>query len=195
VVRKGSLDWPVLASDAALIAPPRASAKRLVVYIACHKHDGYDEDDVRAIIATYVSTCTESGLDPLLVVSQLLLECDHLTSASAKPPRLDPIGVGIGSSESGHRASKNQDHLPLFASWTEVARVHAGILLAYALRKGAENPTQRALIEEAAKWRLVPASLRGSAPTVDRLAAAWGAESGYAHRIRDIADTIMQPQW
>lgn len=195
MVRKGSLDWPVLISDAALIAPPRVSAKRLVMYIACHTHDGYDEDDVREIIATYVATCTESGLDPLLVVSQLLLECDHLNSASAKPTRLNPIGVGIGSSESGSRASKDQDLLPLFPSWTEVARVHAGILLAYALPKGAENPRQRGLIEQAAKWRPVPAALRGSAPTVDRLAAAWGAESDYARKIRDIADTIMQPQW
>jgi hypothetical protein len=195
VVRKGSLDWPVLASDAALISPPRVSTKRLVMYIACHKLDGYDEDDVRAISATYVATCTESGLDPLLVVSQLLLECDHLTSASAKPTQLNPIGVGIGSSESGRRASKNQDRLPLFASWTEVAHVHAGILLACALPKGAESPRQRALIEHAAKWRPVPAALRGSAPTVDRLAAAWGAESDYARKIRDIADTIMQPQW
>lgn len=154
-------------------------------YAVQGKHAPDAEDRVVAIITTYVATCEEAGLDPLLVVSQLLLETDNLTSASP-PLRLDPVGL---------RLSKNEEAERWFASWPEAARAHAGLLLAYALPAGSESTAQRGLLEEARRWRSVPHRLRGSAPTLDRLAGTWTADEGYPEKIRDIANMILQPQY
>jgi hypothetical protein len=75
------------------------------------------------------------------------------------------------------------------------ARTHAGLVLAYALEKGAENARQRTLVGEALRWRPDADRLRGAAPTLDGLADVWPADKDYPARIRDIADTILQPQW
>lgn len=157
-----------------------------MLYVVCGKRGAYGEDDVQAIITTYVVTCGEAGLDPLLVVSQLLLETDNLTAASAKLPRLDPVGV---------RLKKKPDAARWFSSWAEAARAHAGLLLAYALPKGAESTAQLALLEEALTSLPVPERLRGKAPTLERLADTWTTDKHYPERVRRIANTILEPQW
>lgn len=183
---KGTVEWPVLTLDAAFLSSPRVSAKTLVLFVVCGKRGLYSEDDVQRIIATHVATCAEAGLDPLLVVSQLLLETYNLTSASAQLPRLDPVGI---------RSSNKPNARPWFSSWAEAARAHAGLLLAYALPKGAESRTQFRLLEEALESRPLPARLRGSAPTIERLAGTWTADKHYPERILRIANTILEPQW
>jgi hypothetical protein len=183
---KGTDEWPVIPPDAALVTAPRASAKRLAMYVECGKRGAYEAGAIQQIVAIHVDTCQAAGLDPLLVVSQLVLETDNLTSEFARLPRLDPVGI-VPPRERGKGR--------WFASWAEAARAHAGLLLAYALPKGAETGLQRTLVEQAVRWRPVPGGLRGSAPTLDQLPGAWSAEQEYAERIRRIANTILEPQW
>lgn len=184
--RRGSAEWPVVPPDAALLSPPRASARRLARYAHSGSRGRYRESELEGIIATYAAVCKEAGLDPLLVVSQLLLETDNLTAASARPPRLDPVGI---------LAPKRAQAGPGFPSWEQAARAHAGLLLAYALPEGAGTDPQRRLLEQALRRRSVPRKLRGSAPTLDRLAGAWSADKGYPERIREIANEILTPQY
>lgn len=183
---KGSNEWPVIPPDAALVTAPRASAKRLAMYAECGKRGAYEPGAIQQIVGIHVDTCRAAGLDPLLVVSQLILETDNLTSDAARLPRLDPVGI-VPPRERGKGR--------WFSSWADAARAHVGLLLAYALPKGAENGLQRTLVEHALAWRAVPSALRASAPTLDRLPGAWDAEQEYAERIRRIANTILQPQW
>jgi hypothetical protein len=183
---KGTDEWPVIPPDAALVAAPRASAKRLAMFVECGKRGVYEPGAIGQIVAVHVETCQAAGLDPLLLVSQLILETDNLTSESAQLPRLDPVGI-----VSPRERSKGR----WLASWAEAARAHAGLLLAYALPKGAETSVQRTLVEQAAAWRPVPGGMRGAAPTLDRLSGTWNAENDYADRIRRIANTILEPQW
>jgi hypothetical protein len=46
----------VIAADAAFLTPPRVGAKRLVLFVVSRRHGPYVEDDVKGIVATYVST-------------------------------------------------------------------------------------------------------------------------------------------
>jgi hypothetical protein len=183
---RGSREWPVVEPDAALLSAPRASAKRLVLYIVCGKRGAYSEPDVQEIIETYSATCIRVGLDPLIAVSQLILESDNLTSPKAQRPQLDPFAIGGLMTRAGG--------IP-FGSWSEVARIHAGLLLAYALRPGAEETTQLAFLEEALALEPLLSKVRGTAPTLGRLAAAWTREASYANRLRAIANRILEPQW
>jgi hypothetical protein len=184
--RKGSDEWPVIPADAALVTAPRASAKRLAMYVECGERGAYEPGAIQQIVGMHVDTCGAAGLDPLLVVSQLILETDNLTSEAARLPRLDPVGIVPPRARVKGR---------WFSSWAEAARAHVGLLLAYAIPKGAETGPQRTLVEHAVAWRPVPSGLRGSAPTLDRLPSAWNTEQEYAERIRGIANTILEPQW
>jgi hypothetical protein len=123
-----------------LLAKSRATQKALESYMLARKHGRYSDDEVRAILASYTTTATEAGLDPLLVVSQMVLETGNLTSHWSQRPRRNPAGIGV-TGKPGAGVS--------FASWDDAVHAHVGRLLAYALPKGRENAAQRALIEEA----------------------------------------------
>ena len=136
-------------------------------------------------VEAYTAACDEAGLDPLLVVSQLLLETDNLTSVSTLLC-VDPARL---------RSAKQEEAGRWFSSWREVARAHAGLLLAYALPAGGESSAQLGLLEEALQWWPVPQKLRGSAPTLDGFGGVWAADKDYAERIRRIANSILEPQY
>ena len=184
--RRGSAEWPVVPRDAALLSPPRASARRMARYAHSGNRGRYRESELQRIIGTYAAACEAAGLDPLLAVSQVLLETDNLTAPSARLPHLDPVGI---------LAPKQGQAGPGFPSWEEAARAHAGLLLAYALPEGAGTGAQRRLLKEAIGRRPLTGKLRGSAPTLDRLGGAWSADKGYAGRIREIANEILTPQY
>src|SRR4051794_22366474 len=71
-------------------------------------------------------------------------------------------------------------------------RAHLGRLLAYALPASAGTAAQKALIAEALTWRPLPASKRGSAPTVKGLARSWATDPAYAAKIVNIANTMLK---
>lgn len=186
--RRGSAEWPIIPPDAPLLplpSSPRWSPKRMARYAVQGKRTANAEDSVVAILEKYVAACDEAGLDSLLVVSQLLLETDKLTSAS-RQLCLNPVDL---------RLTKPDETEPWFSSWPEAARAHAGLLLAYALPAGRGSPAQLRLLEGALEWRAVPQKLRGSAQTLERLAGTWTADQDYLDKVVDIADSITQPQY
>jgi hypothetical protein len=159
------------------------------MYVQSGERAKYDDDTQELIVGTYFATCDAIGVDPLLVVSQLIVETDNLTGSSAQRSRLDPVGIA---------AARSPDAWTGFRSWLQASRVHAGLVLAFALPKGAENDVQARLLDEALRWRTVPDNDRGSAPTLDRFARLWTAPQppkDYAERIRRIANTILEPQY
>jgi hypothetical protein len=156
------------------------------MYVESGKRGAYEPEVLELIIGVYVATCDAAELDPLLVVSQLILETDNLTAGHAfARPLLDPIGIA---------AAKDPGGTGGFRSWLEAARVHVGVLLGFALPSG-ETPVQRELLDDARRWQPLLDELRGSAPTLDLLPRAWNAPPDYAERIRAIANTILEPQY
>jgi len=164
-----------------LLAEPRATREELEAFMLAGEHGGYTDANVRGIVKRYVATATSVGLDPLLVVSQMVLETGNLTSFWSQVPRRNPAGIGV----TGEEGAGNT-----FSSWDKACRAHVGRLLAYALPKGAENAAQRALIKEALQVRPLPDDRRGRAPTLAGLAGSWAMDPKYAGKIVRIANQI-----
>jgi hypothetical protein len=164
-----------------LLAEPRATREELEAFMLARDHGGYTDANVRGIVKRYVSTATSVGLDPLLVVAQMVLETGNLTSFWSQVPRRNPAGIGV----TGEEGKGNT-----FSSWDKACRAHVGRLLAYALPEGAESPAQKALIKEALKVRDLPADRRGRAPALAGLAGSWAMDPKYAGKIVRIANEI-----
>ncbi|MGH3022100.1 MAG: hypothetical protein ACRDNI_00455 [Gaiellaceae bacterium] len=164
-----------------LLAAPRATREQLERHMLARDHGGYSDANVRGILKRYVSTAQAAGLDPLLVVSQMVLETGNLTSFWSQVPRRNPAGIGV-TGEPGAGIS--------FSSWEKAVRAHVGRLLAYALPKGSENAAQSELIAEALEVRPLPDDRRGIAPTLKGLAGTWAADKKYAGKIARVANEI-----
>ena len=164
-----------------LLRGPGAAQKPLADRILARDHGGYSAGEVREIVRTYVATAKEVGLDPLLVVSQMVLETGNLTSFWSQPPRRNPAGIGV-TGEPGKGLS--------FSSWDKAVRAHIGRLLAYAIPAGEETPAQRRLIDEALAARPLPSNRRGVAPKLSGLAGTWATDTKYAQTIARVANEL-----
>lgn len=167
-----------------LLRPPGAPQKLLADRILMRDHGGYSAAEVREIVKKYAATAKEAGLDPLLVVSQMVLETGNLSSFWSQPPRRNPAGIGV-TGEPGKGVS--------FSSWDKAVRAHVGRLLAYAIPDGKETPAQRKLIKEALAVRALPSERRGCAPTLNGLAGTWATDKKYAQKIARVANEMRQP--
>lgn len=172
-----------ITSTSLLIAPPRATAAQFASYISARRHGGYSAANIRTIAGLYDKTATAVGLDPLLVVAQMVLETGNLSSEWSQPPRRNPAGIGVTGAP-GKGVS--------FPSWSSAVRAHVGRLLAYSLPGGGETAAQRKLIDEALEWRPLPQRLRGSSPSLNKLAGAWAADRQYATKIARLANEIVK---
>jgi hypothetical protein len=162
-----------------LLGPARAPAEKARQYLLARSHGGYSGADVRAIVGFYYATAAAAGLDPLLVVAQMVEETGHLTSFWSQRPRRNMAGIGV-TGEPGAGVS--------FPSLEVAVRAHAGRLLAYALPSGAGNQAQNDLIEQALAFR--PQHLRGVAPTLQGLAGTYAADPQYAVKLASVANDI-----
>ena len=167
--------------DSALLAAPRAQLAQAQSYLLSRPHGVYSDDDARWIARLYFENATPVGLDPLIVVAQMVHETDFLSSFWSQPPRRNPAGIGV-TGEPGAGLS--------FPNWTAAVRAHVGRLLAYALPRNQGNQAQHALIAEALNWRPLPDRYRGIAPTLAGLTGNWGADPAYAPKVRDHANRI-----
>jgi flagellum-specific peptidoglycan hydrolase FlgJ len=152
-----------------------------VSHVLARPHGGYTDANVRTIIRHYDETARGVGIDPLLVVAQMVLETGNLTSHWSQPPRRNPAGIGV-TGEAGKGVS--------FPNWKAAVRAHVGRVLAYALPKGQGTAAQRELVKEALSWRPLPDSFRGVAPTPGALAGTWAADTKYAAKIVRIANEM-----
>lgn len=166
-----------------LLAAPRATRAQLERHMLARAHGDYTEANVRGILGRYMREAQAVGLDPLLVVSQMVLETGNLTSHWSQVPRRNPAGIGV-TGEPGAGIS--------FPSWKKAVRAHVGRLLAYAIPLGDEDAGQKKLIEEALEWRPLPNTHRGVAPTIKGLAGTWAADPKYAGKIVRIANEIRK---
>lgn len=168
--------------SARLLSGPGAAVTQAQSYVLSKPHGNYSDAEVREIVRLYFDTGLSVGLDPLLAVSQMVLETGNLTSFWSQPPRRNPAGIGV-TGVPGHGVS--------FPSWSAAVRAHVGRLLAYALRQGEGTNEQVQIIKEALKWRSLPSHLRGSAPALKDLARTWAADTDYAAKISRIANEIL----
>jgi len=168
-----------------LLGAARAPARRVTRHLLALEHGEYVDDDIRRVVALYYKTARTVGLDPLVVVAQMVLETGHLTSFWSQRPRRNMAGIGV-TGEPGVGLS--------FPTLPLAVRAHVGRLLAYAIPAGAESFGQRRLINEALAVRPLPSSLRGAAPTLKGLAGTWAADLDYAKKIAGVANRIRRDE-
>jgi hypothetical protein len=175
------VDTGSVTQDSPMRAAARAPADRVKGYLLAQPHGEYGDGDVRAIVDHYYKTASSVGLDPLLVVAQMVEETAHLTSFWSQRPRRNPAGIGV-TGEPGVGLS--------FPDWETAVRAHAGRLLAYALPSGSGNAAQLQLIAQALAFRPLPAANHGVAPTLKGLAGTWAADLQYAVKLAGVANDI-----
>jgi hypothetical protein len=176
----------------------------------------YTDADIALIVSFYWAFAVPVGLDPLLAVAQCIHETSDqghpISSWWARRPRRNPAGIGVtGASKT---TDPNDPHNwapdpPLhptvwraglsFPTWEVAVKTQVGRLLAYALPSGQGTDAQKDLITFALNERPLPASLRGTAPTLKPLGArhnptgnGWASPGDqYGERIAAIARAIV----
>jgi N-acetylmuramoyl-L-alanine amidase len=164
-----------------VLAEPSIEFDAAVAYLLARPHGKYSDAAVTRIVKLYFDTAAAVGVDPLLAISQMVVETGGLTSDWSRAPRRNPAGIGVTGAP-GVGLS--------FPTWKDAVRAHVGRLLAYALPKGAESDEQRALIAEALAWRPLPDDRRGCASSLAGLGGTWAMGKGYPQAISRIANEI-----
>jgi len=162
----------------------------------------YSLADVRFILGTYLDTAQAVGVDPLIAISQMILETDNLKSWWSQRPRRNPAGIGV-TGEKRHtvppederdqwaQTERGWERGLSFPTWEHAVRTNVGRLLAYALRDEETNESQQALIEEALSRRSLAENYRGQAKTLKGLNGTWAPVPDYADRIVRVANALL----
>lgn len=178
---KGKAESGALTPDSVLHAAPRAPAEPAKQYLLALPHGEYSDSDVQDIVDRYYATAATVGLDPLLVIAQMVEETGHLTSFWSQRPRRNFAGIGV-TGEPGAGLS--------FPDVKTAVRAHVGRLLAYSLPSGTGSQAQIQLITEALAFRSLPEDLRGVAPSLKGLSGNWASDPQYAVKLAHIANEI-----
>src|SRR5687767_15895550 len=83
-------------SDLTILAAPRATAEHCIRYLLARPHGEYSEHDItNVIVPAYFRVASSVGVDPALLVAQLIHETGGLTSWWSQRPRRNPAGIGV----------------------------------------------------------------------------------------------------
>lgn len=188
--------------NSSLLAPPSASAEQCARFLLSRAHGAYTEADIRtAIVPGYFSVCAGVGLDPVLLLAQMIHETGNLTSWWSQRPRRNPAGIGVTGRVSATRPTSGAWALRdgvwvegvSFASWSVAIPAHVGRLLAYVLRDDQATAAQQKLIDQALAVRPLPFELRGVAPQLQGLNGHWAVPGyTYADKLARIARALQE---
>src|SRR6266487_6172991 len=147
-----------------LTSAPRAAPEQCVRFMLARPHGEYKDNDIAsAIVPGYFTTCASVGVDPVILIAQMIHETGNLTSWWSGRPRRNPAGIGVtgrtqdGSPDTPPAGAWAWDDSMLrwregvsFPTWPEHSvPAHLGRLLAYVLRDDQANQSQRELIATA----------------------------------------------
>jgi hypothetical protein len=197
--------------DTPILVPPTGRPGQAIRAILAQPHGAYTDLDVDTIVRAYWAQCVHVGVDPVMVVAQLIHETGYLSAWWAQRPRRNPAGIGVtGRSVSREMYEAYPARYPdrawawgedgrrregcSFGSWAgESVPAHVGRLLAYALPAGQGTAAQQALIGVALGVRALPERHRGAAPTWRGLNGRWAVPGTvYSDRIAAVAAAIRR---
>lgn len=170
-----------------ILALPPISAASAAAVVAPHfpettdDPNAYTRYDIESIIDSFWRVCQPVGVNPLAALAQTIHETGEFTSFWSQRPQRNPAGIGVTGKSSqvkppntdGWKFNTQRNQWEVGVSFKDWHRhsipAQIGRLLAYALKVGEETPEQRDLITKALTYRNLPASARGSAPTLRQL--------------------------
>lgn len=193
--------------DSPIIGAPRATVEQAIAFVSSRNNGEYTDADVALIISAYYDQCTAVGVDPVLAIAQMCHETGCLREWWAGRPRRNPAGIGV----TGETDASPADQPPgagwawdgtqwrrglSFADWVrESIPAHVGRLLAYALPDDQLTPAQRQAIDVALRYRPLPTSYRGIAPTLRGLNGTWAVPGHtYADKLAEYANAICRTE-
>lgn len=188
--------------DTPILSTPSGAPEQAIRCIRVRPHGEYDTAAIARIVGAYWTVCAAAGVDPVMLVAQLIHETGNLTSWWSQRPRRNPAGIGVTGRTApaepargawawdGERWKEGCS----FLSWADHAiPAHVGRLLAYALPAGQGTIAQQALIAVALRARALPASYRGAAPTWRGLNGRWAVPGTvYSDRIAAVAAAMRR---
>lgn len=183
---------------------PRATPEQCVRFLLKRAHGEYTAYDIAQIIVpAYYELCARTGLDPVLLIAQMIHETGCLSEWWAARPRRNPAGIGVTGQERPEKPAWGvwqwdarvglwKEGLA-FPTWREHAiPAHVGRVLAYALTDDQATSEQRALIDTALAYRPLD-RYRGEAPTVRGFNGRWAVPGHtYADKLAEFANAICQ---
>ena len=205
---------PLLQASSPMIGAPllgsaSGSAEPAIAWLAARAT--YTSDDVVKIVSFYERLGEEVGIDWFLGLAQMAHETGSLSSWWSQRPRRNPAGIGVTGAWRAGLPDGTPGPAPgpawawseplgrwlegvSFPTWaSDAVPAHLGRLLAYALPAGQGDPAQQALIAKALGYRSLPASHRGSAPTILGLNGRWAVPgTQYGQRIMALAEAMRQ---
>jgi hypothetical protein len=193
---------------APLLGAATGSADQAIAWLSAR---AIYNNDITRIVNTYQSIGDQVGLDWFLAIAQMAHETGSLTSWWSQPPRRNLAGIGV----TGEWRPGLPDGTPgpapgpawawraelsrwlagvSFPTWgSDAVPAHLGRLLAYALPEGMGDLAQQSLIARALSYRSLPASHRGSAPTIVGLNGRWAVPgTEYGQRIMALAEAMRR---
>jgi hypothetical protein len=193
---------------APLLGPASGSAEQAIAWLSAH---AIDSNDITRIINDYQRIGELVGLDWFLAIAQMAHETGSLTSWWSQPPRRNLAGIGVTGAWRAGLPDGSPGPAPgpawawndrlgrwlegvSFPTWaSDAVPAHLGRLLAYALPADMGDLTQQSLIAQALGYRSLPASYRGSAPTILGLNGRWAVPgTDYGQRIMALAEAMRQ---
>jgi len=192
-----SADSPILSNNIL------GTAEQCSRFMMARAHGEYNATDIAgAIVPAYFAVCASVGMDPVMLLAQMIHETGCLTSWWSQRPRRNPAGIGVtgrtSPTQPASGAWAQRENVwaegVSFPSWKDDSiPAHAGRLLAYALRDDQANDTQRAMIQRAMSYRPLPAQFRGVAPTWRGLNGRWAVPgTTYSDKIAEIANAMLR---
>ncbi len=166
-----------------ILGTPKATRAQLRFTV--HKKSFYTQQEVDTFFDLYWKLATETGVDSIIPIAQMLHETADLTSFWCARPQRNPAGIGVNGvaqqrepnnkNNWAYNTQRNQwERGVSFPTWvSDAIPAHLGRLLQYAIIIGGETPEQRVLMYRSSATRPFPPRARGSAPQLREL--------GYAH--------------
>ncbi len=194
-----------ITGDASILAGvPSAAPQQCVRFMLARQHGEYTENDLaNVIVPAYFAASAMVGVDPVIMLAQLVHETGCLTSWWSQRPRRNPAGIGVTGQKRPEQPASGAWQFDeseglwregvAFPTWQDDSiPAHIGRMLAYALRDDQANPAQRELIARALTYRPLPASFRGAAPTLRGLAGRWAVPgTEYPNKLAQIASAMQ----
>lgn len=183
------------------LATPQIDAGKLTEYLVHkHKYINYTPDDVRLILGYYIKYGTQTGVDYVFAIAQMIHETGWLDSWWAARPHRNPAGIGVTGqtstvnprddvnwSKSGTIWKKGQS----FASWDISVQHHLARLLLYA-RKDEDMTIEQRIFSNICPDRARLDRIRGVAHEWIGFNGVWAVPGRtYAQTLAAIANSFV----
>ncbi|MBX0328684.1 glucosaminidase domain-containing protein [Oscillochloris sp. ZM17-4] len=165
-----------------IFGPATAGEEQVTLAILARPHTEYTDYDIAGVIVpTYFDYCLGVGINPVIVLAQMVWETGNLTSWWCGRPQRNPAGIGVNGRRQAETpadrtawAWKAEYRLWLagvsFDTWKDDAiPAHIGRLLAWFTKPAQRSVIQRQLIDRALTYRPLDLKHHGSATCLKHL--------------------------